>query len=76
MRALECEERGQHPTLWRFVTLYYIVSQTDPAVPPVVPSPIGSSASHRCCLANRERPDGDTLANGVGWIQGRWTLRI
>ena len=28
LRALECEERGQHPTLWRFVTLYYIVSQT------------------------------------------------
>ena len=26
--ALEWEERAQHPTLWRFVTLYYIVSQT------------------------------------------------
>ena len=27
--ALEWEERAQHPTLWRFVTLYYIVSQTE-----------------------------------------------
>ena len=27
--ALEWEERAQHPTLWRFVTLYSIVSQTD-----------------------------------------------
>ena len=27
--ALEWEERGEHPTLWRFVTLYNIVSQTD-----------------------------------------------
>ena len=26
--ALEWEERAQHPTLWRFVTLYCIVSQT------------------------------------------------
>jgi hypothetical protein len=27
--ALEWEERAQCPTLWRFVTLYSIVSQTD-----------------------------------------------
>jgi hypothetical protein len=28
LTALEWEERAQHSTLWRFVTLYYIVSQT------------------------------------------------
>eukprot|EP01047_Picozoa_sp_COSAG01_P032085 COSAG01_NODE_2304_length_7949_cov_5.517962_7_plen_51_part_00 len=26
--TLEWEERAQHPSLWRFVTLYSIVSQT------------------------------------------------
>ena len=28
LTALEWEERAQHTTLWRFVTLYCIVSQT------------------------------------------------
>ena len=28
LTALEWEEGAQHTTLWRFVTLYYIVSQT------------------------------------------------
>ena len=31
LTALEWEEVAQHNTLWRFVTLYYIVSQTDGA---------------------------------------------
>ena len=28
LTALEWEEGAQHPAQWRFVTLYYIVSQT------------------------------------------------